>query len=98
MPALAQERLLNRLRRATNTSLPVTRMKPTMADSYATPSRSVSSRPRLQFLEALLLGNAAQTPTLLEKLSESHLLRKEALLAGLPSVSFAVDMARCREA
>ena len=37
----------------------------------ATPSRSVSSRPSRQFLEALLLRKAGQTPMLTQKHSES---------------------------
>ena len=42
-----------------------------MADLYATPSRSISSKPLLQFLEALLLWKAAQTPLLIGKHSET---------------------------
>ena len=42
-----------------------------MADSYATPSRIVSFRSIQLFLEALLLGKAAQSPTFYGKYSES---------------------------
>ena len=42
-----------------------------MAYMLPTPSRSVSSRPLLLFLEDLLLRKAVQTPMLTEKHSES---------------------------
>ena len=42
----------------------------TMADSFITPRRSVFSRPSLQFLEALLLREAGQTPMLTGQHSE----------------------------
>ena len=63
------------------------------ADLFATPPRSVSSRHLLLFLEAHLLGEATQTPTLTWKYSESLgsiplLLRKEVVLDEFPSVSW----------
>ena len=45
--------------------------KSTMANLFTTLSRSTTSRPLLQFLEALLLRKAAQTPMLTGKHSES---------------------------
>ena len=58
-----------------------------------------TSRPLLAFMEALLLRKAAQKPMLTRKHSESlHFLRKESLQGGFPSVSFVVDMARCKDA
>ena len=47
-----------------------------MVDAFTTPSKSVSSRPLLQFLEALLLRKATQTPMLTRKHSESLLLEE----------------------
>ena len=48
-----------------------------MVDLFATPSSSVSSsRPLLVFLEALLLGKAAQTTMLLETMVNSLALEK----------------------
>ena len=38
-----------------------------MADTFATPSRSILSRPLLQFLEAILLKKAADTSAYREK-------------------------------
>ena len=69
-----------------------------MADSFVTPSSITSSKPLLLFLEALLLGKAAQTLLLTGKYSKPFLLAKGSLLGEFPSVSFVVDMARCRDA
>ena len=47
------------------------------ADMFTTPSRSVSSRPLLQFLDVFLLSGAAQTPLLTA--SSMNLLFEERL-------------------
>ena len=50
--------------------------KSATVDSFATSSRNVYSRPSLLFLEALLLGKAAQTPIFSRKSSSSLSLEK----------------------
>ena len=59
LSAHAQKRLFYNLKVAIKTS-PHVRQSPTMADSNATPSRSVPSRPSWQFLEAPLLRKAGE--------------------------------------
>ena len=59
--------LLFKIATTKNTTLPARGLKSTMTDLYATPQRSISSRPLLLFLEALLLSKAAQTLFFLEK-------------------------------
>ena len=64
------------------------------------PSIRASSKPPLLFLEALLLGKAAQTTMFSGgKILVTSLSIKESLqVDGFPSVNFAVGMARCRDA
>ena len=57
----------------------------TMANSFATLSRSGSSRPLLLFMEALLLRKAAQTPMHTEKLFYRGRLHRHQYLLGSSS-------------
>ena len=76
------------------------RKKSTKDDSFATPVIRASSKPALLFLKALLLGKAAQTTMLSgeKNLATSHSIKESLQVNGFPSVNFAVDMARCRDA
>ena len=62
-----------------------------MTDTFAAPPRTISSRPLLQCLDALLLGKAAQTLMHTGKQSEFLLIKKGGY-DGFSSVSFVVDM------
>ena len=71
------------------------RKKSTKDDSFATPVIRASSKQSLLFLEALLLGKAAETTMLSggKNLVTSLSIKESLQVDGFPSVNFAVNMA-----
>ena len=72
--------------------MPIKKLK--MVEANITLSRSVSSRPLLQFLEALLLGKAAQAPWFIGKHFKSLHYEEGGVPAWISFSMFVVNIER----